>query len=46
MTRLLMLADLLTYIDVPVLLRYQIIDLLNVHAGPQTGYASLCQTEG
>jgi hypothetical protein len=30
--------DLLTYIDVPVLLRYQVIDLLNIHAGPQFGY--------
>jgi hypothetical protein len=30
--------DLLTYIDLPVLIRYQIIDLLNVHAGPQVGY--------
>ncbi len=30
--------DLLTYIDVPVLIRYQIIDLINVHAGPQIGY--------
>lgn len=30
--------DLLTYIDVPVMLRYQIIDLLNIQAGPQVGY--------
>jgi hypothetical protein len=30
--------DLLTYIDVPVLVRYQLIDLLNIHAGPQFGY--------
>jgi len=30
-------ADLLTYIDLPVLLRYQVIDMLNIHAGPQAG---------
>jgi hypothetical protein len=30
--------DLLTYIDIPVLVRYQLIDLLNIHAGPQFGY--------
>ncbi len=30
--------DLLTYVDVPLLLRYQIIDLVNVQAGPQFGY--------
>jgi hypothetical protein len=30
--------DLLTYIDIPVLIRYQLIDLLNIHAGPQFGY--------
>lgn len=30
--------DLLTYIELPVLIRYQIIDLLNIHAGPEFGY--------
>jgi hypothetical protein len=30
--------DLLTYIDLPVLIRYQVIDLVNLHAGPQFGY--------
>jgi hypothetical protein len=30
--------DLLTYIDIPVLIRYQLIDLVNIHAGPQFGY--------
>lgn len=30
--------DLLTYIDIPVLLRYQVIDMLNLQAGPQLGY--------
>jgi hypothetical protein len=30
--------DLLTYIDVPVLIRYQPIGLVNIHAGPQFGY--------
>ncbi len=33
--------DLLTYIDVPVLLKFQPIDLLNIHAGPQFGYLLL-----
>jgi hypothetical protein len=28
----------ISHIDLPVLIRYQIIDLLNVHAGPQVGY--------
>jgi len=31
-------SDLLTYIDLPLLIRYQPIDLLNIHAGPQIGY--------
>ncbi|MBN2862799.1 MAG: PorT family protein [Bacteroidales bacterium] len=30
--------DLLTYIDLPVLIKYQPLKLLNVHAGPQFGY--------
>lgn len=30
--------DLLTYIDIPVLIKYQVIKLLGVHAGPQFGY--------
>lgn len=30
--------DLLTYIDLPVLIRYQALDILNIHAGPQIGY--------
>lgn len=30
--------DLLTYIDLPVLIRYQIFNFLNLHAGPQVGY--------
>jgi hypothetical protein len=30
--------DLLTYLDVPVLLKFQPIDLINIHAGPQFGY--------
>lgn len=30
--------DLLTYIDVPILIRYQPVKLLNIHAGPQFGY--------
>jgi len=30
--------DLLTYIDIPVLLRFQPVKLLNIHAGPQFGY--------
>jgi hypothetical protein len=33
--------DLLTYIDIPVLLKFQPIDLLNIHAGPQFGYLLL-----
>ncbi len=30
--------DLLTYIDMPVLIRYQPVKILNIHAGPQFGY--------
>ncbi len=30
--------DLLTYIDLPILIRYQPVKLLNIHAGPQFGY--------
>ena len=30
--------DLLTYIDLPILIRYQPVKLLNIHAGPQVGY--------
>lgn len=30
--------DRLCYIDIPVLARYQIIEFLNVHAGPQFGF--------
>ncbi len=30
--------DIVTYIDLPVLIRYQPIDFLNVHAGPQAGF--------
>lgn len=30
--------DLLTYIDLPLLIRYQPIKILNIHAGPQFGY--------
>ena len=30
--------DLLTYIDVPIFIKYQPIKLLNVHAGPEFGY--------
>jgi len=32
------ITDLLTYLDLPVLVRYQPLDFLNVHAGPQFGY--------
>ncbi len=31
-------SDLLTYIDLPLLIRYQPIKLINIHAGPQLGY--------
>jgi hypothetical protein len=31
-------SDLLTYIDLPLLIRYQPIKLINIHAGPQFGY--------
>ncbi|MFO7853128.1 MAG: hypothetical protein ACQERS_02285 [Bacteroidota bacterium] len=30
--------DLLTYIDLPVLIKYQPVKLLNIHRGPQFGY--------
>jgi len=30
--------DLLTYIDLPILIKYQPIKLLNIHAGPEFGY--------
>jgi hypothetical protein len=30
--------DILTYIDMPILIKYQPVKLLNVHAGPQIGY--------
>ncbi len=30
--------DILNYIDIPLLIRYQIIKFLNVHAGPQFGF--------
>jgi hypothetical protein len=30
--------DILTYIDMPILLRFQPVKLLNIHAGPQFGY--------
>jgi len=30
--------DLLTYIDIPVLIRYQLVKIVNIHAGPQFGY--------
>ena len=30
--------DLLTYIDIPILIRYQLIKSVNIHAGPQFGY--------
>jgi len=30
--------DLLTYIDMPLLIRYQPVEILNIHAGPQFGY--------
>lgn len=30
--------DLLTYIDLPVLIRYQPLKIVNIHAGPQFGY--------
>lgn len=30
--------DLLTYIDIPLLIRYQPLKPLNIHAGPQFGY--------
>ena len=30
--------DLLTYIDLPLLIRYQPVKLLNIHAGPEFGY--------
>ena len=30
--------DILKYLDIPLLVRYQILDILNVHAGPQFGF--------
>lgn len=30
--------DLLTYVDLPVMIRYQVIKLVNIQAGPQIGY--------
>lgn len=30
--------DILTYLDMPILIRYQPIKLLNIHAGPEFGY--------
>jgi hypothetical protein len=30
--------DILTYIDLPVFIKYQPVSLLNIHAGPQFGY--------
>lgn len=30
--------DLLTYIDIPVLIRYQLVKIVNIHAGPQFAY--------
>jgi len=30
--------DILGYIDIPILVRYQIIEYLNLHAGPQFGF--------
>lgn len=30
--------DMLTYIDLPILIRYQALKILNIHAGPQFGY--------
>lgn len=30
--------DKLSYLDIPVLLRYQVLEFLNVHAGPQFGF--------
>ena len=31
-------SDILTYIDVPIFIRYQPVKLINVHAGPEFGY--------
>lgn len=30
--------DLLTYIDIPVMVKYQVIKMVNINAGPQFGY--------
>jgi hypothetical protein len=30
--------DLLTYIDLPILIKYQPVSILNIHAGPEFGY--------
>lgn len=30
--------DILTYIDLPVLIKYEPVQLINIHAGPQIGY--------
>jgi hypothetical protein len=31
-------SDVLTYIDMPILLKYQPVKILNIHAGPEFGY--------
>lgn len=31
-------SDVLTYIDMPILIKYQPVKLLNIHAGPEFGY--------
>jgi hypothetical protein len=30
--------DILTYLDMPILIKYQPVKLLNIHAGPEIGY--------
>lgn len=37
--------DILSYIDIPLLIRYQILKFLNVHAGPQFGFLMSAKTK-
>jgi hypothetical protein len=37
--------DILNYLEIPLLIRYQIIDLLNIHAGPQFGFMLSSKTK-
>jgi len=37
--------DILSYFDIPLLIRYQILEFLNVHAGPQFGFLTSAKTK-